>query len=93
MISRIAPSEPFPEDLGVLEDSQVEVLNSKLHREIDHEYAHEGQPSPETETRLEEVTEELDFRDFASQDTRDRASEPDQADAAAHEPDEAAVRN
>ena len=66
MISRITPSEPFPEDLGTLPNAEVEVLNRKLHRELDHEYVHEDGPSPETESRLEEVTEELDFRDLVS---------------------------
>ncbi|MHA7145388.1 hypothetical protein ACX80U_11795 [Arthrobacter sp. TmT3-37] len=65
MSTRITPDEPFPEDLGALAQPEVEVLNSKLHRELDHEYVHEGSPSPETESRLEEVTDELDFRDLA----------------------------
>lgn len=68
MSTRITPDEPFPEDLGALTDPEVEVLNSKLHRELDHEYVHEGGPSPETEARLEDVTEELDFRDLSSMD-------------------------
>jgi hypothetical protein len=66
MSTRITPDEPFPEDLGVLAQSEVEVLNSKLHRELDHEYVHEDGPSQETESRLEDVSEELDFRDLTS---------------------------
>lgn len=69
MSTRITPDEPFPEDLGALEQPEIEVLNSKLHRELDHEYVHEGGPSPETESRLEDVNEELDFRDLTSDDT------------------------
>jgi hypothetical protein len=63
MNSRLTPSEPFPEDLGSLELPEVEVLNSKIHRELSHEYIHDGEPDPETEFRHEEVTEELDRRE------------------------------
>jgi hypothetical protein len=74
MSTRITPDEPFPEDLGALEQPEVEVLNSKLHRELDHEYVSEGGPSPETESRLEDVSEELDFRDLTLDDTPAQAS-------------------
>lgn len=63
MSSRLKPSEDFPEDLTALELPDVEILNSKLHRELDYEYAHDGAASMETEIRHEEVTEELDRRD------------------------------
>ncbi|WP_182977110.1 hypothetical protein [Arthrobacter cheniae] len=66
MSTRITPFKPFPEDLNVLQLVEVEVLNSKLHRELDYEYVHEDGPSLETESRLEDVTEELDVRDIAS---------------------------
>lgn len=69
MSTRITPDEPFPEDVGVLDQPEVEVLNSKLHRQLDHEYVHEDGPSPETECRLEEIKEELDFRDLTPDDT------------------------
>ncbi|MEG9248370.1 hypothetical protein V6S67_09745 [Arthrobacter sp. Soc17.1.1.1] len=80
MNSRITPSEPFPEDLNVLMDSEVEVLNSKLHRELDHEYVHEDGSSPETESRLEQVTEELDFRDLVSESPKDAPTDQTPAD-------------
>ncbi|MHA7279158.1 hypothetical protein ACX80H_05320 [Arthrobacter sp. MDT2-2] len=63
MKSRIAPHEAFP-DVGSLPTEQVEVLNSKVHRELDFEYATDGEAHPETEFRLEEVNEELDLRDM-----------------------------
>ncbi|WP_051477332.1 hypothetical protein [Arthrobacter sp. Br18] len=61
--SKLPPEEPFPEDLAVLDDEAVEVLNSKVHRQIDAEYAEEGEVEPETSFRHEELTEELDQRD------------------------------
>jgi hypothetical protein len=63
MNSRLTPSEPFPENLTSLELPEVEVLNSRIHRELSHEYIHDGEPDPETEFRHEEVAEELDRRD------------------------------
>ncbi|WP_434995701.1 hypothetical protein [Arthrobacter sp. Ld5] len=63
MKSRISPDEPFPEDLGRLKDQDVEVLNSKVHREVDHEFATEGEIHPETAARKDEVRDELDDRD------------------------------
>ncbi|MBM7779881.1 hypothetical protein [Arthrobacter tumbae] len=65
--SRIKPEDPFPEDLNQLEDNQVEVLNSKVHRQVEVEYVQEGTPDPETEHRQEEINEELDDRDLLSE--------------------------
>ncbi|MUK03207.1 hypothetical protein GM708_15610 [Vibrio cholerae] len=62
MNSRLSPDETFP-DLTHLPMEKVEVINSKLHREIAFEYDTEGDPHPETEFRLEEVNDELDARD------------------------------
>ncbi|MEG9249771.1 hypothetical protein V6S67_16915 [Arthrobacter sp. Soc17.1.1.1] len=39
------------------------MINSKVHRELDYEYATTGDAHPETQFRLEEVDEELDARD------------------------------
>ncbi|NOJ60370.1 hypothetical protein [Arthrobacter sp. 260] len=65
--TRLTPEDPFPEDLDPLADGEVEVLNSKVHRQIDEEYVEQGQPNPETEFRKEELDEELDERDDESQ--------------------------
>lgn len=61
--SCLTPDEEFPDDLTVLDSTEVEVLNSKVHRELDVEYVEYGLPDPETEARLAELTEELDRRD------------------------------
>jgi hypothetical protein len=63
MNSRITPDDTFPADLGRLRNEDVEVLNSKVHREIDHEFATDGEVHPETDARKEEISEELDERD------------------------------
>ncbi|MBG6189129.1 hypothetical protein IWX64_000049 [Arthrobacter sp. CAN_A212] len=60
--SRLSPEQPFPVDLAPLEDSQVEILNSKIHRQLDREYTVDHEPDPETEFRHEELKAELDFR-------------------------------
>jgi hypothetical protein len=65
--SRIKPEDPFPGDLNELQDDQVEVLNSKVHRQLEVEYVQEGTPDPETEHRREEINEELDDRDLLSE--------------------------
>lgn len=62
MNSRLSPDDDFP-DLTHLPTEAVEVVNSKVHRELDFEYATDGAAHPETEFRLEEVNEELDARD------------------------------
>ncbi len=63
MSTRLSPSEDFPEDLAALELPEVEVLNSKIHRELDYEYVHDGEPALETEIRQEELAEELNRRE------------------------------
>ncbi|MFJ6278773.1 hypothetical protein SAMN04488693_10346 [Arthrobacter subterraneus] len=73
--SRIKPEDPFPENLNSLEDDQVEVLNSKVHRQLEVEYVEAGSPDPETEHRQEEVNEELDDRDIMSETSNQHAAE------------------
>ena len=65
--SRIKPQDTFPDNLNQLEHNQVEVLNSKVHRQLEVEYVEEGTPDPETEHRQEELNEELDDRDLLSE--------------------------
>lgn len=64
--SRLTPSQPFPEDLTSLDLPAVEVLNSKVERELDHEHVTDGETHPETDFRHEELDEELDRRDADS---------------------------
>ncbi|TKV29135.1 hypothetical protein FDK12_05675 [Arthrobacter sp. NamB2] len=66
MNTRLTSSEPFPEDLGGLDLPEVEVLNSKIQRELAHAYVHDGEVDPETEFRSEELIQELDRRDAAA---------------------------
>lgn len=63
---RINPDEPFPEDLKSVTDQELQVLNSKVYRQLDHEAVHEGEPQPETEFRHDEVASELNTRDGAA---------------------------
>ncbi len=63
MNSRLSPADPFPADLSVLSDADVEILNSKVQRQLGYEFVNGGRPDPETEFRAEELTEELDRRD------------------------------
>lgn len=69
MSTRLTPSEDFPDDLTSLGLPEVEILNSRIHRELDYEYAHDGESSMETEIRHEELTEELDRRDQLPEST------------------------
>ncbi|MHA7276350.1 hypothetical protein ACX80O_07460 [Arthrobacter sp. Hz1] len=49
--SLLSPEDPFPVDLTSLDDTEVEVLNSRIHRALDAEYRAFGTPDPETEFR------------------------------------------
>ncbi|WP_298254416.1 hypothetical protein [uncultured Arthrobacter sp.] len=69
MSTRLTPSEDFPQDLSALELPEVEVLNSKIHRELDYEYVHDGEASMETEIRHDELAEELNRREHQPQAT------------------------
>ncbi|MBE0011105.1 hypothetical protein [Arthrobacter sp. AET 35A] len=61
--SRLLPEDAFPDDLSDLEKSEVELLNSRVHREMDAEIFEEDGPQPATQDRLEALNEELDRRD------------------------------
>lgn len=64
MNSRLTPTDPFSEDLVILENVDIQVLRSRLQRQLDHEHAHHLEADPETVFRLEEITEELDRREL-----------------------------
>jgi hypothetical protein len=66
--TRISPEEEFPENLEDLQDEDVEILNSKVHRQLDKEYVDEGGPDPETDARKDELNAELDDRDEGKAD-------------------------
>ena len=61
--SRLLPEDPFPEDLSDLGKTEVELLNSRVHRELDAEIFEAEGPHPVTEDRHFELQEELDLRD------------------------------
>lgn len=63
MNSKLAPTDAFPDDLAVLDDTDVHILHSRLQRQLDYEYIYAFEAHPETEFRLAEVLEELDHRD------------------------------
>ncbi|WP_182977126.1 hypothetical protein [Arthrobacter cheniae] len=62
MNSRLGPTESFPEDLTALDDIDVQVLHSRVQRQLDHEYATACEAHPETESRHAELLEEFTRR-------------------------------
>lgn len=60
---RIAPADPFPEDLEDLEDEKLQVLDSQVQRQLDHEIITAGGSHPETEFRRHELDLEFEHRD------------------------------
>ncbi|WP_400160574.1 hypothetical protein [Arthrobacter sp. BPSS-3] len=60
---RITPTDPFPQDLEKLKDEKLQVLDSKVQRQLDHEIVTEGEPHPETEFRHHELDLEFGLRD------------------------------
>ncbi|MGV0111763.1 hypothetical protein [Arthrobacter sp. CP30] len=63
MNSRLFPTDSFPEDLAALEDIELQVLHSRVQRQVDHEYGHEFELNPETEFRAADVAEEFGRRE------------------------------
>ncbi|MHA7275173.1 hypothetical protein [Arthrobacter sp. HLT1-21] len=82
--SRLSPEQSFPADLAPLEDSQVEILNSKVNRQLDLEYIEDQEVDPETESRYEELKAELDYR--AGEDSQPPVDGRDALKSSAQEP-------
>ena len=61
--SRLLPEDPFPEDLHDLKKTEVELLNSRVHREMDAEIFEADGPQPVTQDRHYALQDELDHRD------------------------------
>ncbi len=59
----LPPEEGFPQDLSKVPDTELEILNSRILRQVEREYLQLGLPDPETEFRSEELRIELDARD------------------------------
>lgn len=64
MIFRLTPSNPFPDNLSDLRHADLQVLDSQLRRQLDHEYVHELDAHPETLFRMADLQEELGLREL-----------------------------
>ncbi|WAJ34443.1 hypothetical protein OUO20_05790 [Arthrobacter sp. FX8] len=60
---RITPGDPFPEDLETLKDEKLQVLDSQVQRQLDHEIVADGESDPETEFRHHELDTEFQQRE------------------------------
>lgn len=60
---RITPADPFPEDLEELKDEKLQVLDSQVQRQLNHEIVTEGETHPETDFRHQELDLEFEQRD------------------------------
>ncbi|MEX5262357.1 hypothetical protein [Kocuria sp. CPCC 205263] len=64
--SRLGPTEDFPEDLTGLGMADLQVLHSRITRQLDHDYLTDpAGPHCSTMDRRYEVAAELDARDTA----------------------------
>ena len=59
----LTPAESFPEHLEEVSDRELQVLDSQVQRQMDHEIVAEGEPNPETEFRRYELNEEFENRE------------------------------
>ncbi len=59
----LTPEDKFPEDLETVPDHELQVLDSQVQRQLDHEVVVDGEPNPETEFRHYELDEEFNDRD------------------------------
>ncbi|MFE7629514.1 hypothetical protein [Kocuria sp. NPDC057446] len=64
--SCLDPAQAFPGDLEGLSMSELQVLHSRICRQLDRDYlTGPGGPHPCTADRLQDVLDELDARDAA----------------------------
>lgn len=62
--SCLGPDEPFPENLTELGMVDLQVLHSRITRQLDHDYLIDPTgPHPATTDRCQELLAELDARD------------------------------
>ena len=59
----LTPEEQFPEDLDKVSDQELQVLDSRVQRQLDHEVVVDGEVNPETEFRHYELDVEFNDRD------------------------------
>lgn len=60
---RRTPEDDFPEDLVEIKDEKLQVLDSEVQRQLDHEVIADGEINPETEFRHYELDDEFSDRD------------------------------
>lgn len=59
----LTPADPFPTDLSAIPDETLQVLDSRVQRQLDREIVREGEPDPETEFRHYELDDEFEIRE------------------------------
>ncbi len=59
----LTPDDQFPEDLENVSDNDLQVLDSQVQRQLDHEMVVDGESDRETEFRHYELDEEFNDRD------------------------------
>ena len=59
----LTPEDQFPEDLENVSDNELQVLDSRIQRQLDHEMVVNGESDNETEFRHYELDEEFQDRD------------------------------
>jgi hypothetical protein len=59
----LTPEDQFPADLSIVPDQELQILDSRVQRQLDREYVSEGGPNPETEFRHYDLDEEFQERD------------------------------
>jgi hypothetical protein len=59
----LTPEDQFPEILKNVSDNELQVLDSRIQRQLDHEMVVDGESDRETEFRHYELDEEFQDRD------------------------------
>lgn len=59
----LTPDDQFPEDLETVSDNELQVLDSRIQRQLDHEMVVDGESDRETEFRHYELDAEFNDRD------------------------------
>jgi hypothetical protein len=59
----LAPDQDFPDDLEHLPLEQVQLLHSRLTRQLEHEHLSPAGPHPVTMERHRDLSVELDYRE------------------------------
>ncbi|TNB69521.1 hypothetical protein FHJ30_18200 [Arthrobacter sp. BB-1] len=59
----LTPEDQFPDDLEKVSDQELQVLDSRVQRQLDHEVVVDGEVNRETEFRHYELDVEFNDRD------------------------------